>query len=232
MATRYEERPRERERVPEEELRLEPMLADRDYEKLYGMRAWLRDRVRLAPVFAGVFIAFATTIFLTAFGIWVGIITAPVTPTGGLPIGLASGLGVWAGVSTWLALLLGGWYAAHMAGVAGRIDGILNGVAVWGLFITGGVLLSSATSLLGVGSLATFTIGGGSTLDLLRALNLSALATVTPEQATAIRTAVTDASLFVWIGTGVAAGFAVLGGWLGARSRRLSVPPSGQGERT
>jgi hypothetical protein len=219
MATRYEERPRERERapVPEEELRLEPMLADRDYEKLYGMRAWLRDRVRLAPVFAGVFIAFATTIFLSAFGIWIGIITAPTTPTGGLPIGLAAGLGVWAGVSTWLA---------------GRIDGILNGVAVWGLFITGGVLLSSFTSLLGVGSLVTFTIGGGSTLDLLRALNLSALATVTPDQAAAIRGAVTDASLFVWIGTLVGAGFAVLGGWLGARSRKVSVPPSGEPERT
>lgn len=226
MATRFEERPRERERITEEEMRLEPMLADRDYEKLYGMRAWLRDRVRLAPVFAGVFVAFATTIFLTAFGIWVGIITAPVTPAGGLPIGLASGLGVWAGVSTWLALVLGGWYAAHMAGVAGKIDGVLNGVAVWGLFITAGVLLSSFTSLLGVGSLVTFTIGGGNTLDLLRALNLSALATVTPEQAAAIRAAVSDAALFVWIGTGVAAGAAILGGWLGARSRRVGVPPA------
>jgi hypothetical protein len=232
MATRYEERPREREQVPEEELRLEPMLADRDYEKLYGMRAWLRDRVRLAPVFAGVFIAFATTIFLTAFGIWIGIISAPITPAGGLPVGLAAGLGVWAGVSTWLALWLGGWYAAHMAGVAGRIDGILNGVAVWGLFITGGVLLSSFTSLLGVGSLVTFTIGGGSTLDLLRALNLSALATVTPDQAAAIRAAVSDAALFVWIGTLVGAGFSVLGGWLGARSRKVNVPPPGERERT
>jgi len=225
MATRYEERPRERERAPEEELRLEPMLGDRDYEKLYGMRAWLRDRVRLAPVFAGLFIAFATQIFLTAFGIWVGIITAPLTPAGGLPVGLAAGLGAWAVVSTWLSVLLGAWYAARMAGVAGRTDGILNGVALWGLFVTGGVLLSSLTTLLGVGSLVSFSIGGGNTLDLLRALNLSALATVTPEQSAAIRAAVSDAALFVSIGTGVAAGFAVLGGWLGARSRRVSVTP-------
>lgn len=227
MATRYEERPRERQRVSEEELRLEPMLRDRDYEKLYGMRAWLRDRVRLAPVFAGVFISFSTVVFLTAIGIWVGFITAPAGPAGGLPVGLAEGLAAWAVAASWLSLLLGGWFTAHMSGVAGQMDGILNAVAVWGLFILGGVLLAPLTSLLGIGSLVSFTIGAGATLDLIGALNISALATVTPEQAAAIRFAVQQASLAIWIGTGVAAGFAILGGWLGARSRRVSAMPPG-----
>jgi len=237
MASRIEERPREGERVAErerrlteEELRLEPMLSDRDYEKLYGVRAWLRDRVRLQSVFAGLFIALATEVFLIAFGIWIGLVTAPVTPTGGIPFGFAIGQAIWLIVSSWLSLLLGGWYAAHMAGVAGMMDGILNGVAVWGLYIVTSVLLGSFSALIGVGSLFSVTIGP-STLDLLRALNLSSATTVTPEQAAAIRAAVTDAATAVWVFTAVGAGFAILGGWLGARSRRVRVLPPG-GEMT
>lgn len=229
MATRVPERPRERPRS-EEEVRLEPMLADRDYEKLYGMRSWMRDRVRLAPVFAGLFVALATEVFLVAFGIWVGLVTAPVTPSGGIPFGFAIGQAIWVIVSAWLSLWLGGWYAAHMAGVAGRIDGILNGIAVWGLFIFTSILLSSFSALLGVSSLVSFNVGGG-TLDLLRALDLSGAATVTPEQALAVRSAVADAATALWVFTAVGAGFAVLGGWLGARSRRVTVRP-GDGERT
>jgi hypothetical protein len=231
MATRYEERPRERERVTEEELRLEPMLSDRDFEKLYGTRAWLRDRVRLAPVFAALFIAFATQIFLTAFGIWVGVITAPVPADGAIPIGVAAGLGAWTVAATWLALLLGGWYTAHMSGVAGRLDSVLNGVALWGLFITTGVVLGGITGLLGLGGLANIAVGAASAVDLLQALNLAALPTITAEQADAIRAAVSNAALFIWIGTGVGAGFAILGGWLGARSRRVSARPQVPRER-
>lgn len=224
MAGRIEERPRERERI-EEELRLEPMLEDRDYEKLYGMRAWLRDRVRLAPVFAGLFVAFAANVFLLTLGIWVGIISAPATAAGGIPAEVGTGLAVWTGVASVLSLFLGGWYAARMAGVAGRLDGILNGVAVWATFIFFGVLLGGFTSLLGVGSLATVAFGGGNALDLLRALNLAGLATVTPEQAAAIRGFVSNAALVVWLGTLIAAAAAIAGGYVGARSRRVSVSP-------
>lgn len=228
---RISERPRERERT-EEELRLEPMLADRDYEKLYGTRAWLRDRVRLAPVFAGLFIALATQVFLITFGIWVGLVTAPPPAVGGIPFGFAVGQAIWLVVSSWLSLLLGSWYAARMAGVAGRMDGILNGVATWGLYVVASVIVGGFSTLIGASSLVTFTIGGGGTLDLLRALNLSAAATVTPEQAEAIRAAVSGAAAAIWVFTAVGAGFAVLGGWLGARSRRVSVMPPHRGEMT
>lgn len=223
MANRVQERPRERERMPEEELRLEPMLSDRDFEKLYGSRAWLHDRVRLAPVFAGVFIALATQVFLIAFGIWVGVVTAAIPPTGGIPFGFALGQAIWVGISSWLAIWLGSWYASHMAGVAGKVDGILNGIAVWGLYIAASVFLSTFTTLAGIGSLFTVTVGGTGGLDLLRALNLSGAATVTPDQAAAIRGVISDAALAVWVLVGVSAAFAILGGWLGARSRRVNV---------
>jgi len=231
MANRIQEQPRERERErtvvrPEEELRLEPMLEDRDYEKLYGMRAWLRDRVRLAPVFAGVFIALATEVFLVSTGIAVGLITAAPAPTGGITGAFATSQIIWLVVASWLSLWLGGWYAAHMAGVAGMMDGILNGVAVWGLYIFASVLLGSVSALIGAGSLFSVTIGPG-TFDLLRALALSGAATVTPAQASAITSTVAAAAGGISALTAIGAGFAILGGWLGARSRSVRVerPP-------
>ncbi len=227
---RVGERPREaeREQFPEEALRLEPMLEDRDYEKLYGTRAWLRDRVRLAPVFAAVFIALAADAFLITLGITVGVLTASTSATGGLTAGFVLGQAVWIVVATWLSLWLGGWYAARMAGVAGMMDGILNAVAMWGLFIVGSVILGSVTTLFGLGSLVSIPIGAG-TFDLLRALNLSGLATVTPAQAAAIRSAVTAAAAGLAATIAIGAGFAILGGWLGQRSRMVTVRPGGGG---
>lgn len=228
MASRIQERPRERERPPEmerareEELRLEPMLEDRDYEKLYGMRAWMRDRVRLAPVFAGFFVAVATNVFLVTTGIAIGVLSSS-APTGGIAVAFATTTFIWFIVSSWLSLWLGGWFAAHMAGVAGMMDGILNGVAVWGLFIFASVLLGGFSTLIGVGSLFSITVGAN-TIDLLRALNLSGAATLTPDQAAAIRSVVAAAAGAVSALTAIGAGFAILGGWLGARSRSVRVP--------
>lgn len=230
MASRIQERPREREQVPEqrgrapeEELRLEPMLNDRDYEKLYGTRAWLRDRVRLAPVFAAVFITLATQVFLVTLGISLGIV-ASTTPTGGIATTFVTTSIVWFIVSGWLALWLGGWYAAHMAGVAGMMDGILNAVAVWGLYVFGSVLLAGFSGLIGIGSLFSVTVGASS-IDLLRAINLASAATLTPAQASAITSAVAAASGAVSALVALGAGFAILGGWLGFRSRRVRVRP-------
>ncbi len=231
MASRIQERPRERERVPEremgrapeEELRLEPMLSDRDFEKLYGMRAWMRDRVRLAPAFAALFITIATQVFLVTAGIAIGVITSTTT-TGGIAVSFAATSVIWFVVSGWLSLWLGGWYVSHMMGVAGLMDGILNAVAVWGLYIFSSVLLSGISALIGIGSLFSVTIGA-STIDLLRAINLSSAATLTPAQAEAIRTAVASAAGGVAALTAIGAGFAILGAWLGHRTRQVHVRP-------
>lgn len=230
MASRIQERPRERERAPEmrgrapeEELRLEPMLEDRDYEKLYGMRAWLRDRVRLAPVFAALFITLATQTFLVTLGIALGLI-ASTTPTGGIATTFATSSILWFIVSGWLSLWLGGWYVAHMSGVAGMMDGILNAVAVWGLYVFSSVLLGGFSALIGIGSLFSVTVGAN-TIDLLRAINLSSAATLTPAQASAITSAVAAAAGAVSALVAIGAGFAILGGWLGFRSRQVRVRP-------
>jgi hypothetical protein len=177
----------------------------------------------LAPVFAALFITIATQVFLVTLGISLGVI-ASTTPTGGIATTFATISIVWFIVSGWLSLWLGGWYAAHMSGVAGMMDGILNAVAVWGLYIFTSVILGSLSALVGVGSLFTVTIGAN-TIDLLRALNLSTSATLTPAQASAIQSAVAAAAGAVSALVAIGAGFAILGGWLGHRSREVHARP-------
>jgi hypothetical protein len=222
MASRVQERPTER---TEEEIRLEPLLDDRDFEKLYGMRAWLRDRVRWAAVLGGVVIAFATQIVLTSLGIWVGLITVTPTATGGLPTGLATGLGIWTAIAGLIALFAGGWFAAREAGVAGRGDAMANGLTVWAVSLFLGVVLSSFTSLLGVGSLLGFRFGAGSTGDILSALGLTALPNIPPDQVAAIRSFATNAAGWFVLGAIVSGIAAVLGGFVGARKRTVTVNP-------
>ena len=224
MASRIGDQPRERERV-EEELRLEPMLEDREFEALYGTRAWLRDRVRLAPVFAGVFWAVAVQIVLLSLGLWVGAITATPTEGGGIPTGLATGLGIWTAISALIALFVGGWFAAHMAGIAGRLDAVLNGITVWGLSIFLGVILSGFTGLLGVGSLLGFRFTPGASGDVLSALNLAALPNIPPDQVQAILSFTASAAGWFLLGAIVSAAAAALGGYVGARRRIVTVAP-------
>ncbi len=225
MASRIEERPRERERT-EEELKLEPLLADRDFEKLYGMRAWLRDRVRWQAVLAGIVLAFATQLVLTALALWIGLITVTPTPTGGLPSSLGIGLGIGTAVSALIALFVGGYFAARMAGVAGRMDGALNGLTVWASTLFLGAVLSSFTSLLGVGSLLGFRLGGATGAgDVLSALGLTALPNIPPEQTAAITSFAGSAAGWFLLGAILSLITAVVGGWLGARKRSVTVAP-------
>ncbi len=223
MATRFEERPRERE-PREEELRLEPLIEDRDFEKLYGMRAWLRDRVRLAPIFAGVFWAFAVQLVLLALGLWVGAITAAPAPGGAFPTGLATGLGIWTAISALIALFVGGWFAAFMSGVAGKLDGTLNGLTVWGLYLFLGAILSGISGLLGVSSLLGFRFGQGGATDVLTALNLVTVSgTLTTEQVQNILNFIASAAGWFLLGAILAALAAALGGWVGARRRTVQL---------
>ncbi|MGQ9682332.1 MAG: hypothetical protein ACUVX9_07340 [Anaerolineae bacterium] len=223
MASRIEERPRERERI-EEELRLEPMLSDRDYEKLYGMRAWLRDRLRWGPVVGGIVLAFATQLVLTALALWIGLLTTVPTATGGLPTGLATSIGIGTAISALVSLFVGGYFAARVAGVAGRLDGALNGLIVWATVLFLGAVLSSFTSLLGVGSLLGFRLGGATGAgDVLSALGLTSLPNIPPDQVAAIQSFATNAAGWFLLGSILSLIAAVAGGYVGARKRTVHV---------
>jgi hypothetical protein len=82
-------------------------------------------------LFAGVVLAIAVQLLLTTLGVGVGL--GLVSPnTGDAPDASSIGAGVWWFVSNLIALGIGG-YAAWLAGVIARFDGVLHGLITWGI---------------------------------------------------------------------------------------------------
>lgn len=119
----------------------------------------LKDRVRWASVWGGYVVAFAIQLWLTAIGF---AIFAPqavrAVATGSIPTGASTGLAIWAGVAALIALFIGGLLAARFAGVVGTMNGIVNGVVLWGLSFT---ILLVLASLGSAGILGAMTSGFG-----------------------------------------------------------------------
>lgn len=84
------------------------------------------DRIRWAPVWAGLVVAFAGQIWLTAIGV---AIFARAGAAG-------SGLGVWTGITGLIALSIGGLIASKLSAAEGSANGIWHGVVLWGLAFT------------------------------------------------------------------------------------------------
>lgn len=109
------------------------------------------DRVRWGPILAGLFAALSTLAGLSILGLAIG--ASAFTPgDSGSTFGL--GAGIWGGISTLLAFLVGGWLAARAAAVQGRASGVLNGAMVW--FVAIPLLIYALGS--GIGAIAN-TLG-------------------------------------------------------------------------
>ncbi|MDQ3195778.1 MAG: hypothetical protein M3Q32_05260 [Pseudomonadota bacterium] len=90
-------------------------------------------RVSWAAVLAGVILAMVTQLLLSMLGTGIGSTVDPLqgeTP-GAATLGI--GAGIWWAVSSLIALFIGGWVAAHLAGIPRKVDGVLHGLLTWGL---------------------------------------------------------------------------------------------------
>jgi hypothetical protein len=115
-------------------------------------------RISWASVFAGVVLAVAIQLLFSMLGTGIGMST--VDPAqGASPPAKAFGIsaGLWWTVSSLIALFLGGWIAAYLAGVPSRVDGMLHGLLTWGLatLLTLYLVGAAVSSLLG----GLFTMG-------------------------------------------------------------------------
>lgn len=91
-------------------------------------------RISWSAVLAGIVMALAIEVLLGVLGAAIGFATAqPGDPAAPDAASLATGAGLWSLGATLLALLIGGWAAARLAGVASRKDGMLHGLMIWGL---------------------------------------------------------------------------------------------------
>jgi hypothetical protein len=133
-----------------------PMQVDRlrEYD-----RALIHRRISWQALFAGLVIAIAVQLLLSTLGagVGLGLVHSHASNTPNVT-NFSIGAGIWWLVSNLIALLIGGYVAARLAGVTTRGDGMLHGLVTWGLVTlftvyllttATGNLLGGASSILG-----------------------------------------------------------------------------------
>lgn len=212
-------------------------------------------RISWGAVFAGAVIASANQIAWTMLGAAIGLATINPAQETNAAQGLGIGAGIWWLLTGLVSLFLGGLVAGRLAGVPRRVDGLLNGVTVWGLTTVLGVWLVG--SALGgmfnflqtttqTAAVTTQAAGGQQgTLGQLageaqRSLEQAGVDTrqaqdtlrqnIPQTQAEAQQAAETGAGAATWIFVALVLGAAAaaFGGWLSAPERTITVSP---GER-
>jgi hypothetical protein len=117
-------------------------------------------RISWAAIFGGVILVVAVQLLLSTLGMGIGLgtinVNAGTTPTAS---SLGIGAGAWWVISSCIALFLGGYIAAWMAGIEIRFDGLLHGLMTWGIatLVTIYLLTSAIGSIVGGGFA---TLGG------------------------------------------------------------------------
>jgi hypothetical protein len=111
-------------------------------------------RISWAAIFGGVILVVAVQLLLSLLGAGIGFGTVN-TNLGSTPTAstLGIGAGVWWVASSCVALGLGGYVAAWLAGVEIRFDGVLHGLITWGIatLLTFYLLTSAIGGIIGGG---------------------------------------------------------------------------------
>jgi len=118
-------------------------------------------RVSWAAIFGGVILVVAIQLLLSLLGAGVGLGTVD-TNAGSTPAAssLGIGAGIWWVLSSCIALLVGGYVAAWLAGIETRFDGVLHGLVTWGIasLLTFWLLTSAIGGIIGGGFSALGTV--------------------------------------------------------------------------
>lgn len=103
-----------------------------------------KDRIRWGPILAGIFVAIATQLILSALGAAIGL---TVGSTGG-----AVGVGIWSIISLLLSLFIGSWVAAAGCSPMNKKTAMLHGLILWAttLAISAWLLASGVSGAFGV----------------------------------------------------------------------------------
>ncbi|WP_036484621.1 hypothetical protein [Myxosarcina sp. GI1] len=102
------------------------------------------DRVRWGPIIAGIVVAIATQLILSALGAAVGL------TIGGNGVGV--GVGIWSVISLLIALFVGGWVTASTCGPMNKKTALLHGLIFWAttLAVSGWLLASGVSGAFGI----------------------------------------------------------------------------------
>ena len=101
-----------------------------------------KDRIRWGPIIAGIFVAIATQLILSALGTAIGLITA------------SSGVvtGIWTVVTLLIALFIGSWVAAAGCSPMNKKTAMLHGLILWAttLAVSAWLLASGVSGAFGI----------------------------------------------------------------------------------
>jgi len=90
-------------------------------------------RISWGAVFAGALLALVTQLGLSLLGAGIGLSTIDPLEEQNPMSGIGTGAVIWYGISTLVALYVGGVVAGRLAGAPRRTDGLLHGLLSWGL---------------------------------------------------------------------------------------------------
>ena len=116
--------------------------------------AHIHRRISWAAIFGGVILAIVLQVLMSTLGAGIGLgtvnVTAGSTPDAG---SLGAGAGVWWVISSCVALFVGSYVAAWLAGIELRFDGLLHGLLTWGIatLLTIYLLTSAVGGIIGGG---------------------------------------------------------------------------------
>lgn len=107
------------------------------------------DRVRWGPIIAGIVIAIASQLILSALGASIGL-TAGANGSDLGDVGI--GVGIWAIVSLLISLFIGAWIMASTCGPMVKKTALLNGAILWAttLAVSGWLLASGVSGAFGI----------------------------------------------------------------------------------
>lgn len=110
-------------------------------------------RISWSALFAGVILTIAIQLLLSLLGAGIGLGTVNVNGGGASASSLGIGAGVWWIVSSCIALFIGGFVTAWLAGIEIRFDGVLHGLITWGIatLLTVWLLSSAIGGIIGGG---------------------------------------------------------------------------------
>ncbi len=111
-----------------------PRSSVEDTTTIFGGGAHVHRRISWAAIGGGVILVVAIQILLAMLGAGIGLGTVDVN-AGNTPdaSSLGIGAGVWWIVSACVALLIGSYVSAWLAGIETRFDGVLHGLVTWGI---------------------------------------------------------------------------------------------------
>lgn len=102
------------------------------------------DRVRWGPILAGIVVAIAAQLILSALGVAIGL-TASAGNAEADSVGI--GVGVWSVIAFLIALFLGAWVTTASCGPMNNKTALLHGLLLWATTLTvGSWLLASGVS--------------------------------------------------------------------------------------